>query len=399
VGLLVKARQIPSMLEGMARKMLRSTPDDKFPHCMMDDEEDGFADDPTERERFKCARDGDNFLCPFQCDLCQFRNIHLRNPTESTEDKKTMCYIRLAVLDGFWGRASGTVVQNNLGQLWSFFKIACEEFEMMRALPEMGPFPLMDTFGIGTGAIVMLRRSLDPGKYGDTIQEYDTLRKYRSAFSNIWGASMHTMVQESVMAQGTAKLFVTSCPTNGLWFEHFMGGLHSQMGDDHGHDTAISSFVLRKMLQYAEAEWHRSIDAIEPHFIVRACLFLALGFLAALRGEEVPQLVRKEFIRLNKLSVRERKQPHIVIPLYGRFKNESNVARCHVMNVVCQSKSSIQGDLWVLRAIETERDSTNTFLFSEALGEREKGGIYEDYMFFSYWRRYKLDIQSTIQRI
>jgi len=133
----------------------------------MDDEEDGFADYPTERERERCARNGDNLLCPFQCDLCQFRNIHLRNPTESTEDKKTMCYLRRAVLDGFWGRAPGTF-QNNLGQLWGLFKIACEEFEMMRALPEMGPFPLMDTFGIGT-VIVMLRRSLDPGKYGDTI--------------------------------------------------------------------------------------------------------------------------------------------------------------------------------------------------------------------------------------
>jgi len=160
-----------------------------------------------------------------------------------------------------------------------------------------------------------------------------------------------------------------------------MGGMHSRMGDDHWPDAAISSFVLRKMLQYAEAEWHGSVDAIERHFIVRAGLFLVLGFLAALRGEEVPRLVRKEFIRLNKLSVQEREQPHIVIPLYGRFKNESNVARCHVMNVVCQSKSGIRGDLWVLRAIEAENDSTNKFLFSEATGEREKGGIYEDYMF------------------
>ena len=109
-------------------------------------------------------------------------------------------------------------------------------------------------------------------------------------------------------------------------------------------------------------------------------MFLVLGFLAALRGEEVPRLVRKEFIRLNKNSVREREQPHIVIPLYGRFKNKSNVARCHVMSVVCKSKSRIRGDLWILRAIETEKNSTNKFLFSEATGEQEKGGIYEDYM-------------------
>ena len=74
-------------------------------------------------------------------------------------------------------------VYQNLGQLRGFHKIACEEFGMMEALPEMGPFPLMDTFGIGP-AIVMLRRSLDAGRYGENIQ-YDTLRKYCSTFSNV----------------------------------------------------------------------------------------------------------------------------------------------------------------------------------------------------------------------
>ena len=98
--------------------------------------------------------------------------------------------IRRAVLDGFWGRASGTV-NGNLGQLRGFHKIVCEEFGLMEALPE---FPLMDTFGIGS-ALVMLRRSLMPGKYGDNIQ-YDTLRKYRSAFSNVWGASVHDKYRE-----------------------------------------------------------------------------------------------------------------------------------------------------------------------------------------------------------
>ena len=344
---------------------------------MLEDDEDGFVDDPSERERFKSARNGDNYLCPFQCDLCQFRNLYSRDPMATLEDKRTLCYIRRAVLDGFWGRASGTV-QGNLGQLRGFHEIACEDFGLVEALPEMGPFPLMDTFGMGS-ALVMLRRSLKPGKYADHIQ-YDTLRKYRSAFSNVWGASVHTM-QESVMARATAKLFVTSCPTNGLWFERFMGGLHSRMGDDHRPDTAISSFVMKKMLKYAEADWHGSLDAVERRFIVRAGLFLVLAFLGALRGEEVPRLVRKEFIRLNKMSMRERKQPHIVIPLYGRFKNESNVARCHVMNVVCKTKSGIRGDLWVERAIETEGDATSKFLFSDASGKREKGSVYEEYMF------------------
>ena len=90
--------------------------------------------------------------------------------------------------------------------------------------------------------------------------------------------------------------------------------------------------------------------------------------------------------------MQERKQPHIVIPLYGRFKNESNVARYHVMkNVVCKTKSGIRGALWVLRAIEQKgvllvksyvifellllKDSTNKFLFSDATGKWEKKGV------------------------
>ena len=52
--------------------------DDRFPQRMMKDDEDGFVDDPSEKERFKSARNGDNYLCPFQCDLCQFRNLYSR---------------------------------------------------------------------------------------------------------------------------------------------------------------------------------------------------------------------------------------------------------------------------------------------------------------------------------
>jgi len=129
----------------------------------------------------------------------------------------------------------------------------------------------------------------------ETISNTIPCGKIEVHFQMYGGASMHTM-QESVMARAMAKLFVMSCPTKRLWFECFMGGLHSRMGDDRWPDTAISSFVLRKMLKYAEVEWHRSvdaIDAIEHPFILRAGLVLVLAFLAALRGEEVPWLVRK----------------------------------------------------------------------------------------------------------
>ena len=65
------------------------------------DDKDGFMDDPSERKRFKSSRNGDNYLCPFQCELCQSRNIYLRDLLGLVEDKNIMCYIRRAVLDGF----------------------------------------------------------------------------------------------------------------------------------------------------------------------------------------------------------------------------------------------------------------------------------------------------------
>jgi hypothetical protein len=73
---------------------------------------------------------------------------------------------------------------------------------------------------------------------------------------------------------------------------------------------------------------------------------------------------------------------HILLfPCTGDSKNESNVARCHVMNVVCKMKSGIRGDLWVAQAIETEGDSKYKFLFSDDTGKQERGGVYEEYMF------------------
>jgi hypothetical protein len=142
-----------------------------------------------------------------------------------------------------------------------------------------------------------------------------------------------------------------------------------------------------------------SVDVIERRSIVRAGLFLVLAFLGALRGEEVPRLVRKEFINLNKISMRERKQPHIVIPCTEDSKTKViHVARCHVMNVVCKTKSGIRGDLWVARAIETEGDSRSKFLFSDDTGKRERGGVYEEYM-FSYWRGCKHNTQNISQQV
>ena len=56
-----------------------------------------------DEERFMTGRDGDHLMCPYQCDLCHFRNIQQRDPTPGRQHKTS-----------FSSNASG-------GPLWKHF--------------------------------------------------------------------------------------------------------------------------------------------------------------------------------------------------------------------------------------------------------------------------------------
>ena len=57
-------------------------------------------DDPNEIYKFSHARNGNHLTCPFQFDLCQFRNMQKRDPTGSlAEGIKLFIGIRRATLE------------------------------------------------------------------------------------------------------------------------------------------------------------------------------------------------------------------------------------------------------------------------------------------------------------
>jgi hypothetical protein len=69
-----------------------------------------------DESRFRCARNGDHLMCPFQCDLCHFRNVQGRDPIPGLpKDKLLLQCIRRATLDAFWSRESSTVAANARG--------------------------------------------------------------------------------------------------------------------------------------------------------------------------------------------------------------------------------------------------------------------------------------------
>jgi hypothetical protein len=55
-----------------------------------------------EKDRFRVGRDGDHWICPFQCDLCHFQNVQRRPPGCDPRDEYFLLCIRRANLDALW---------------------------------------------------------------------------------------------------------------------------------------------------------------------------------------------------------------------------------------------------------------------------------------------------------
>ena len=342
-----------------------------------DDLSDDELEDEEEMGRYVNARAGDHLMCPFQCNLCQFRNVTKRDPgTEMVRDHDILIAIRRAILDAFWSRATHTV-QGNKSTLKRLFEIGSIKLGLEGFLPRMGPYPLEDDWGMKQ-AIAMLTRSLDKGRYKDYLQ-FDSVRKSRSAYSNCWAASVNSY-KSTVIAQDTVKTYVTTCPTQGFWYEKFMKGMHSRMGDDHRPNAAISISVMHGIMNRINADYIDTEHADRRQYIARAGLFYMAAFLGSLRGEEVSRLVRKSFVTLNKESQRCTDK-HVVLPLFGAFKGEGGVRRCFIIRVVNQTKSGLDMKLWVDRVILYESQSRTRYLFSNVAGRKERISQYEGYLF------------------
>jgi hypothetical protein len=121
-----------------------------------------------DEKRFKVARNGDNLMCPFQCDLCYFRNIQKRD-VRSTDprDRLLLQCIRRVSLDAFSAREPSTV-RANLREARKLEGIG-KSLGMERVTPQMGPYSTEDTVGMGL-AVCVLIRTLDPGRTEEVIK-------------------------------------------------------------------------------------------------------------------------------------------------------------------------------------------------------------------------------------
>ena len=108
-------------------------------------------------------------LTHFQCDLCQFRNMKGRDPTDESEKYKILIIaIRRVSLDAFWSREPGTV-NGGFTMLRKMVKMSREELGLEDWLPPLGPYPVKDEVRIGV-VCVTLSISISKGRYIGNLQ-------------------------------------------------------------------------------------------------------------------------------------------------------------------------------------------------------------------------------------
>lgn len=249
-------------------------------------------------------------------------------------------------MDAFWSSEPKTVAGTRR-EARRGLRIASSLGFRDRLFPPLGPFPVQDTFGM-RAAVVMLEVSLNPGKNDDTVQ-YGAVRKFRSSFSNVHKASKEGQ-QGSVMMRDTAKMTISTCPTDGLFFEKFTKGCHKCMGDLVKPDRALSVEILVEIMFLLEVEWGTTMINMQQWELALEGCFYVISFVCALRGEEVP-LTNLAGIRQHLAESKQNKVPHVIIALLGRFKNEHGDSNYHLLPVVNITSSGIEVRKWIERGV------------------------------------------------
>ena len=348
-------------------------PDDKFPVAGVKSlnnrlDEDDYPELSSKAGEYNTARDGDSLMTPFQCVNCHFMNLKKRLPIEGhSGDRLLEICIRRATLDSFWSRAKGTV-KNNQRELRKFM----ENMELLgideEALPERGPYPTNDVWGMRV-ACGFLLRSLDPGLNAPQAQ-YKTVKKLAGTFNNYCNTCERGRLNKT-----GAKSTLNNPVENHYWYSRFQEGAHMRMGDISSPDSPLTTPILRKCLEILEETV--TLGPREPSYsnaLHTGCM-LIVGFFGALRGDEI-NLVDIGELRARWTGSVHGPHPHIPICLIGNIKGVDGGFKYYVQPLALVTDHGTDLGSWFRKLLELAGKDATGPMFKRR-GSNRKATIQE----------------------
>jgi hypothetical protein len=214
--------------------------------------------------------------------------------------------------------------------------------------PALGPFPVGDSVGFRV-AIGMLLKSLEPGRYHQGHQQFETIRKLCAGYSNIYMASVEGASNLRTVGGDRVKHFLTTSPTQSTWFERFSAGCLRRMGQDVRQDWAIPLPALHALVELLEKEWNETADVREKSLVVSIATYSLIAFCGSFRGNEV---FLTDLYGLRKYCYDLKDKDHVIVPLLGRFKGELH-ARYHLAPMAATTSSGLPLRKWIERLVTT----------------------------------------------
>ncbi len=250
-------------------------------------------------------------------------NLHGKEPRKSSpSDQRFLGYARRVNLDMMWSRERATVsaILSNVRK----GKRMSEALSMKPIDLSMGPWPVGDHQGFQV-ALEMIRASQEGGRNDKGYQQFDTLRKMRSAYSNIFECSPPGALNGTSFkgAYGHMVHFSMS-ELNSVFYRQFIYGLEKRMGRVVIQNIALSVEMLLKILDNMEEELRSPGTAWERkrEIVMAGAAFVAL-FTAALRGEEIFMAEAEELCKRIQDGKYDPICSYVLLPLMGRFKHET----------------------------------------------------------------------------
>ena len=166
----------------------------------------------------------------------------------------------------------------------------------------------------------------------------------------------------------------------------FHVGLQKRMGQDVRPDLAVSSGLLKLVLEDISAIGAGPVSLERKRELFGVCTYLVVTFCGSLRGNEGFMVDLDGLVRHLDLG-REDKVPHVVVPLLGRFKNEIG-ERYHLILLANVTKSGLEVRRWVEGLVRMRAAEGRSIgpAFCDKHGGVVKSSVYEEEFFQSLER-------------
>ena len=232
-----------------------------------------------------------------------------------------MPYIRRVNLDIMWSRETSTVYNSYLATKKKK-KIALE-LGLEPQFEPRGPWPVGDTVGFQT-AVEMVRQSRSKGKNAKAYQQFDSIRKFRSASSNEFESGIESVGDLTFVGDGGRVFRTSSAPTQSRLFARFMRGCEKRMGRLVLQNKALDIKILQRILHNYDLELlSKKTSSVRKRFIKMVRAYLVISFTGALRGGEGLMLEATSICAYNEEGRAVTPNEYVLATLLGRFKGET----------------------------------------------------------------------------